>query len=72
MLCYVYVYVLSLRRAIATAYVAGEISSMASDDQRFDDRGRSYTAEIREFHTIRVPFRTIITQDRNDDFLPVH
>ena len=70
MLCYVYV--LSLRCAIVSAYVAGDISSMASDYQHFDDRDRNYTAEIREFHTIRVPFRTIIRQDKNDDFLPVH
>ena len=72
MYVYVYVYVLILRRVIASAYAAEEISIMVGDDQCVDDRGRSCTAGIRKSRMIHVPLRTIIMQDRYDDFLPEH
>ena len=43
---YVYVYVLSLRRIIASIYAAGEISIMVGDEERVDDCVRSCTAGI--------------------------
>ena len=40
---YVYVCMLSLRRAIASACVAGVINIMVGDDQRVDDHDQSCT-----------------------------
>ena len=41
MLCY---FMLSLRRAKASAYVVGVINMMVGDDQRVDDYGQNCTA----------------------------
>ena len=45
---------------------------MVADDQRVDDRGRSCTDVVPKFRMIHVLRRTIIIQDRHDDFPPDH
>ena len=45
---------------------------MVVDDRYVDDCGQIYTEEIRKSQTVRVLLRTIIMQDRHDDFIPNH
>ena len=60
MLCY---FMLSYRRAKASAYAAGVINMMVGDDQRVGESVQSCTAGSIWSRTIRVPRSTIGMQD---------
>ena len=72
LLVYVYVYMLSLRRDKASAYVAGAINMIVGVDQRVAESSQSCTAGSIWSRTTRVHLTTICMQDRHDDFLPDH